>query len=1212
MLARVFVVFGGLLVIALSSLLLAPYFVDWAGYRSAFEQEASRIIGQPVRVEGTASARILPFPSVTFSDVVIDGPDGIPAAHLASFSMDAELAPFFSGEILIFDMRIDRPDLRLKLTENGAFLWNWSQGDVLKGGNIALENVTVIDGRVTLERAGFDPILLNGINGNVSAQALSGPWLASGRFINGTTTYDARFSTAAAIAGETLRMRLSLMPQGGFYEAAFDGRVLLQNEALGYAGKVDITALGTAPDATGKRQKLADIKGDFLANMNSIKLTNTIFTGGPSDKPYTAVGSMGLTFGNDAQFDVVLKGQPIRFGDIEGNTKADRVSLGVPLAERFNALQAALIQIPVPDIPGSVDLSLPALVIGDTIVRNAEIKAIPAKSGWQIERYSIELPGRTLVEGNGDFRITGEMAFEGQMTVACKQPTGLMNWLGLNANDAIRALPNVGLSARVNVTAARQTLRDVEFRAGDAVLRGLIDRQVPTDVRPQISVQLEGENANLDVLSSIFDLAETEKEVLHVQDIDVSLTSKPVSGFGFQAERLTIVALIEAGAIDIKQAQLTGLSSADISISGQLSQPFLEPKGALDVSVSAVDPVPFIDALAARFPAQDWLATFGEKAAFAGTALADGKLTATLKFGDDIEGTAFPTVRYQFDGAGLRFDGSLKTLASSEIAITANGEADNGDTLLAAMGLPVGDSLVALNVLDAVRFEISTLYKTGLMQSGSLKAVTDTDIFETGLGQGVQPFNLALADSAAYAMAAGYVLPGAAFGLPLTLNGEWENAGSMLRLQNIQGVFVDVPVSGQLALTPGERLKVTGQVNVASLDRSVLDEIVFGPLGASGDDQAEFTKNISLPFDGDIVLNINEATGFAPLPLKDASARFLGNKDAQRFTEIKANLANGQMAGSGEVRKNGSEALITFNGSLSSADLSEVFGTGISGKGDLQIELSAAGSSFEKLKSSLAGSGLVSSNSVILSGISTAGAKELFADTAKRDNAPDAIATLELAEAKIMRGQTALPASQTAFTVTSGVARAPRILLEIEGGAFAIEPKIDLNSGETEINAQLVFDTGLDIETDTEASLALSLTGPWNNLSLIIDPQLLQQFLVERALEREEARVETIQSALLEKQRLRRENRYYSTLIEARAKAEQKRLAEIEQLAKQAEQAKLELLAKDQIEREKLAAEYQKTKGRTTGPKTDAPVEILPLNLDDLIKRLDQAPAVLP
>jgi hypothetical protein len=42
---------------------------------------------------------------VTFTDVVVGADDSEPAMTVEEFSMDAELAPFMSGEFRIFDMR---------------------------------------------------------------------------------------------------------------------------------------------------------------------------------------------------------------------------------------------------------------------------------------------------------------------------------------------------------------------------------------------------------------------------------------------------------------------------------------------------------------------------------------------------------------------------------------------------------------------------------------------------------------------------------------------------------------------------------------------------------------------------------------------------------------------------------------------------------------------------------------------------------------------------------------------------------------------------------------------------------------------------------------------------------------------------------------------------------------------------------------------------
>lgn len=50
------------MVIALFAALIAPWFINWDDYKANFEAEATRILGQPVHVNGTADASILPSP----------------------------------------------------------------------------------------------------------------------------------------------------------------------------------------------------------------------------------------------------------------------------------------------------------------------------------------------------------------------------------------------------------------------------------------------------------------------------------------------------------------------------------------------------------------------------------------------------------------------------------------------------------------------------------------------------------------------------------------------------------------------------------------------------------------------------------------------------------------------------------------------------------------------------------------------------------------------------------------------------------------------------------------------------------------------------------------------------------------------------------------------------------------------------------------------
>src|SRR5690606_18267755 len=175
MLARLFVIFGGLFVLALTAALVAPHFVDWSSYRAAFEREAGAILGRKVTVHGEATASILPFPSVTFSDVEVGGgPNGAPAMTAETFSMDAELAPLLSGEFRIFDMRLVRPKATIGIAADGAVDWAVRPSSPFDAAQISIEKLTITEGEIDILHAGSGRMhRLSEVNSELSARSLA-------------------------------------------------------------------------------------------------------------------------------------------------------------------------------------------------------------------------------------------------------------------------------------------------------------------------------------------------------------------------------------------------------------------------------------------------------------------------------------------------------------------------------------------------------------------------------------------------------------------------------------------------------------------------------------------------------------------------------------------------------------------------------------------------------------------------------------------------------------------------------------------------------------------------------------------------------------------------------------------------------------------------------------------------------------------------------
>ena len=226
MLSRILVFVGGLLVVALFAALIAPLFVDWTDFRKDFEREASRIMGKPVVVYGSVDARLIPFPSVTLNDVRVgQSESGEPLIQVARFSMDAELAPFLSGEALIFDMRLEQPKAKVRLLPDGTLDWARGRKASIPAKVVILENVAIAGGQIDFidEQTGRTR-RITGLEADLSARSLAGPWKMEGRAaLDGEAGSFSFSSSEADDEAGTLGLRARLTPDKRPFGVELDG-----------------------------------------------------------------------------------------------------------------------------------------------------------------------------------------------------------------------------------------------------------------------------------------------------------------------------------------------------------------------------------------------------------------------------------------------------------------------------------------------------------------------------------------------------------------------------------------------------------------------------------------------------------------------------------------------------------------------------------------------------------------------------------------------------------------------------------------------------------------------------------------------------------------------------------------------------------------------------------------------------------------------------
>ena len=1184
MLARLFVIFGGLFVLVLCAALVGPYFVDWTGYRAEFEREASAILGRKVTVQGDATARLLPFPSVTFSDVAVDGgPDGQPAMTVETFSMDAELAPFLRGEVLIFDMRLVRPKATIDIANDGTVDWAIRPSSPFDLNQISIEKLTVTEGQIELRHAaGGRSHLISEINSTISAKSLAGPWRMDGTLrLDGLRTAIAA-STGKAEGSGQMRLRLKADPDAYPLVIETDGNAGIVNGAAVYSGQFKISGAdknsaelrGTDGETVkvnaGKPDPGFRLNGKFSLDHQKLGVDEFRFETGPLDNPYTADGKASVDLGLKPSFAIEASGAQVQFDEAVGA----EAGAGLTLDQRIAGLEQALLDLPKPTIPGTVEVKLPAVVAGDTTVRDVHLSAEPTDGGWAVKSLAATLPGRTTLEANGMLSVEDHFGFTGSLLLAVAQPSGFAAWLSKDVDEAIRRLPAAGFKAKVDLSEKRQAFSDLELILGRAKFSGRIDSSQPDDAKPSVLMRLEGGELDVDGLAAFASIFVSDKGTNRFsdRDLDFQIKAGPVSAGGLTADTVDTALRLRDGLLEIDRLSVGGLAGASISATGRVKDFPASPTGKLDASVVAVDLKPLIDVAAQHYPDNAVLKGLASRASAYPELFQDARIDLVASAADNGDGTTGLAVSGQGKAGGSAFSASLSGkgaadgLLDAPVTLTFNARNPDATALLALYGLPA----LPLGMLGEASTDISAkgTLGGGLATSFSLagndfKAGFEGTIADTPQGPTAKgKLSLDAADIEPWLMTTGIGLPGMGAGMSTSLTAQGDYGNGLLVLDGLSGAINEAAVSGDVNVDVKD-----GVPHLAGA--LVLDELDFDPMAVAlfGDSAflvdkgasdkggawpaAPFSQKSSLPFTADLDLTTAALAAGPFAAAYDAAFSLKLDQEGIRVSDLKAKFLGGALTGLFELKNTDGTGLFTGQMKLAGADLATVLpDAGITGRGDFSTTLSTSGKSVDAMVAALSGSGTATLKSLRVAGVNPDAFSAFLAKADAIGRDIDAAKTAGFAPQIAADGSFAAKDTDVAFTVAGGTLRVSPISLENPAATLSADITADLNTSTVSAKGAVTYRPGDEALVGSEPIVNFTAEGPLGAVKRQFDSEPLAQFLTQRALEKEQQRVEAMQAALLEKQRLRREVRYYAALQDARDKA-------AEELRKQEEAARL-------------------------------------------------------
>lgn len=1216
MLGRIFVAIGGLLVVALFLALLAPHFIDWTDFRRDFELQASRIIGKKVVVHGAVDARILPFPSVTMNDVRVgEDVSGQALVSAESFSMETELAPFLSGEALIYNMRIDKPKLRLKLTEDGTLDWVRTGTPEIPASTVVLEQVTVTGGDVLFidEQTGRNRHI-TGLDMDLSAKTLAGPWKVSGKGALDGHSGSFALSTSVPDQGK-VPLKLRLLPDNPSLVAELEGLIGLADLRPQYTGRFNLREKFRAEEPetgdNGAKSAAPRIAGTFELMNDRLRIPEYEFKMGDPADPYIVTGEATIDAGRKPEFLVTATGQQVDMSRFGGNSEGMDDGAAVPLMDRVRAFLTLAADVPIPDLPGRATVRLPALVAGDTMIRDIRLEMSPAQDGWQIKEAEAQLPGRTTLSAKGKLTLLGGQGFRGDLLLASNQPSGFAEWVTGAVPDAIRKLKSAGFEAKVDLTPELQRFENLELAFGPANLRGRLEHEMMPGQPPALSVDLSGNAFDLDTMLALGGLMTGEATTASLADhrIAARLKVDQFRAFDLDAAGMDAAFSVANGALGDVRATIKDFYGAALDIKGGIADLAGTPKGGATVKLTSADPSAFLQLLTQRLPPHPALTHLAASSRY----YAGSELALDLKLGlGDWPVEAKLTGIANGSRIAARLASQTTDIAAPDgMTFDASIENPKAWILLGQAGLPTldidadEDALLTLKVEQAadtdpqVTLDYSSATTT-VNVDGAARLAAD------GFLDGSYKVTIDSGDIAPYLIMGGVALPRLSEGLSLNAAANVYASPEGISIDSLKGSTDSNSFSGVLSY-PRKKAdpRFEGQITLTELDLGWLADAVYGPITEPLTGQLSrigILAGAGLPVDVDLQLAADEFHLGALGDVKRFNGKLRSNRGKVELLDASGQIADGNFTGRAELGNIDGNAFLRTQMRVTGASLATTFwrynGKPVaSALSNLSFALDTTGKSAVDLLESATGSGTLSLQDLTVVGLDAGSLAPVLKIADSIEGELNESGVRPRAEQAILTGSTRVERLDIPFNIAGGRLRAANIAGENDKISFSGDAEIGLLSGDLAAQLAIAFKPGEEALAGADPAISFDWQGPLAAPARTIDITALNSFLSLRRFEQERRRVEIMQANIAEKQRLRREAALYRSLAFERERLAQ-RARDNERLLKAAQEALKAKAQADEEARRKARAEADE----------QAPAE----NDDgDGVKKLDLSPDVL-
>jgi hypothetical protein len=747
---------GGILLAVLCALLIVPHVVDWNSFRGAFEEEASRVLGREVRVGGGVNLRLLPSPYVRFEKIRISdtaGTLGEPFFRAESFTMGLAVAPLLRAAMEATHIELRQPVLSLAVDGEGR--GNWRDVAIKPGAlslmpaEVRLNAVEIIDGLLTVKGGDGELVRLSAINGELSADSLTGPFKFRGLAGWQGEAREVRLSTAQPEADGGMRFKVFVRPQASGASYTVDGllsdlgaRPRIDGEMVARVPLAAAAAGGAAlPSRKPDDRDLLDVRAKLSGDAFGVTLPDVTLSFEQGGQPQLVSGTAEASWRDGLRFKVALDSRWLDLDRLAASTEA----AGPVSAARV--LVPALVGL-LPQ-SGQVDarVSVDQVNLGGEVASDVRLHLERFRGPMQMRELHLALPGGSRLDMSGQLAVDGaETRLAGDLALRGTSYARFLGWAakGQTLIDTRNDGPFV-LLGRIGLSGKSVELSDLSAELlGAPPITGLIS--YGWDGRRRLEFRLDGPQIDVSsILPGGLDPARVKSLLWPALPSRTEAKVRPLGGFDPDTTDVRLVLragelgdgervlrevdavlAIEQGRLQVSTLRLVTPEGLRLDVEGDVADVTGRPKGTLSGDFSVPTPAALEELLATLDLLQ------GEAGKSRNTRLErllPGRLAGTVQLGARSPASTDVTLDGTMKGsramASMRLDAGPHQWRDG--AVEARGTIESADVALALTELMLDDGAGTGIRENAYRggqfaFALKGEPKSGLLSTAHLKA----------------------------------------------------------------------------------------------------------------------------------------------------------------------------------------------------------------------------------------------------------------------------------------------------------------------------------------------------------------------------------------------------------------------------------------------------------------------------------------------------------